>query len=56
MVRSYKPQSFKGDVEVNTNNPPQGTPSGIVIIELMSFNVSGEIMEYNVTAEDMEYN
>lgn len=57
MVRSYKPQSFKGNKEQNSNHPPQGIESAAFPAPaLMLYNVTGEPMEYNIGDDEMEYN
>jgi hypothetical protein len=57
LVRQYKPQKFKGNIEQNTNDPPQGDSVAAAIAALlMQFNVTGGTMLYNVTGESMEYN
>ena len=59
MVRAYFPQNSPGNINVNTNYPPQSDnqggptpPSG----EKMLFNVTAEDMLFNNTAEEMEFN
>jgi hypothetical protein len=57
LVRQFKPQIFKGNIEQNTNDAPQGeSVAAPAPPELMDFNVAGGTMLFNVSGEDMEYN